>query len=150
MRIPIKFAELHMVLFMNGNLGTKISPKNKTGIVMEWDTDHRWLVVQYNGMVSLIPEATVASMQPESPKDIGYETFKSVLPTNFAPPARSIETAPLTGKINAQVSDPAKPVKGLTGLEGAPKFKPHTPKPAKTVEPTPVPLTDKVDKGESH
>lgn len=104
MRISVKFAELTDPLFLEGNLGKKLDPRTRTGLVMEYDTDLRHLIVQYKGHVAMVQHTH--SMSVANPADIGI-TYQAPKPT--------ITNTPWTG--TAQVSNPTLPKMGATGQE---------------------------------
>lgn len=111
--INIIYADLHTPLFMAGvNFGTKLDPTKRTSphLKLQWDDDNRRLVVVYNGKVCFIPEANIASAQPENPKDIGVEVVGA-----HVPPIAGVTTAgyvPMVANVSAtaQVETPMQRV----------------------------------------
>ncbi len=60
----LRFAELHTPLFFAGiNMGSKLDPTKRTGLVLTYDRVERELVVQYSGRTCIIPRENVASME---------------------------------------------------------------------------------------
>ena len=69
-RTAIRFAELHAPLFSRTegdrgtgvNLGMKLDPHNRTGLVLEFDEQTHHLYVTYQGVTSRIPETNIVTM----------------------------------------------------------------------------------------
>jgi hypothetical protein len=113
----LKFVELHNPLFLSGtNLGTKLDPSKRSGLLLEYDPKKRMLLVWFNQNLSLVPEPSVANMVPVNIKDTGYTepglVFEQVKPQEAPQP---------NSEIVAQVSTPHSHVfaaePGHTGQE---------------------------------
>lgn len=64
MRTPIKWTELHNPLFLGGcNLGIRLDPKVRHGLVMEWDEDKRSLYITYNKDITRVTETGIFHMK---------------------------------------------------------------------------------------
>lgn len=90
MRTPIRWAETHAPLFLNGsNLGQKLDPSKRQGLSMEYDEERRHLYVTYDNQrgasqTSRVPETSVLSMIEDGggvASENNYATTQSV-PTN--------------------------------------------------------------------
>lgn len=85
----VEYAELHTPLFLAGtNLGQKLDPHKRRGLIMVFDDDKKRLIVTWNGKHANIPEANVAS----------FVEGKVVEPVKVVPPK--------TGPMVAQVATP--------------------------------------------
>lgn len=97
MKTEIEWAELHAPLFLAGtNLGQKLDPKKRSGVVMAYDEVKRHLFVTYNGQTARIPETSVLSMVEystlvEAPK-LAVNAAPPVKPAGFDPYAAQVET----------------------------------------------------------
>lgn len=110
MRHIIKFANLHDPLFMNGsNLGTKLGAQRERPVQMQYDTELMCLAVYHKGNVTLIPHATVSSMDLANPAPLKFE-WNETAPLKTAPPPRQS-----SGPIVAQVENPTQPSEGRSG-----------------------------------
>lgn len=72
MQTEIKWAELHSPLFLAGaNLGMKLDPTKRAGLLMNYDEDKRHLYVTYtlSGVTSTarVPEPSILSMVEGAP-----------------------------------------------------------------------------------
>ena len=86
----IKYAELHTPIFLAGtNLGQKLDPHKRTGLVINFDEDKKRLIVGWNNEEAHVPEAN-CSMWVE-----GKVQQRS-----------GAATAPVKPKITAQVDSP--------------------------------------------
>lgn len=70
MLIDVRFAEIHAPLFLSGNdggfnLGMKLDPSKRKGLVLQYDRANKELVVTFNGMKAIVPGSNVASFIPE-------------------------------------------------------------------------------------
>lgn len=101
MLIPIKFAELHNPLFLNGtNLQLKLDPKHRPELVLVYDRTEKELIVFYKEALAIVPSTNVASMQPQDPLVFGAHPKPTAKVVPIVQP-----TAP-KGPIKAQVSTP--------------------------------------------
>lgn len=80
--LELKFAELHSPLFLAGkNFGLKLDHGKHRGIKLEYDRDHRELVVTWNDgkgeHQAIVPTTNVACMWPGSP-DVKVATVTPV------------------------------------------------------------------------
>ena len=100
--IDLKWCEVHSPIFLAGtNLGVKLDPSKRQGLKLQYDREHKELVIGWNKEQAIIPSSNVATMVVGSL------------------PKPALATAP-TGKVVAQVSTPQDHVfKG----EGAGKTK---------------------------
>jgi hypothetical protein len=100
--IDLKWCEVHSPIFLAGtNLGVKLDPSKRQGLKLQYDREHKELVIGWNKEEAIIPSSNVATMV------IG-----------LLPNANYVE--PVRGKVVAQVSTPQDHVfKG----EGAGKTK---------------------------
>ena len=100
--IDLKWCEVHSPIFLAGtNLGVKLDPSKRQGLSLQYDRDHKELIIGWNKETAIIPSSNVATMVVGSL------------------PKPALATAP-TGKVVAQVSTPQDHVfKG----EGAGKTK---------------------------
>jgi hypothetical protein len=109
--VDLKYVELHDGLFLAGkNLGTKLDPKQITGLTLKWDMQSQELVVAYNGQVS-ITSTNCKSRVPVNPTDFGIDWV-----TPGAQPFSRVVTAgsqPMVANVSrtAQVSDPTRGMK---------------------------------------
>lgn len=118
MRTEIEWAEVHSPIFLKTrhgtgiNLGQKLDPSKRKGLILTYDEDKRHLFVTFEGKTARVPEASVLSM---------IETEVSKVTVLTMPSNKPIES----GKpIEAQVDTPMSHVfagagKGKTGLEEA-------------------------------
>ena len=61
-KITLKSCELHTPLFLAGtNLQMKL-PQNRAGMTLEYDREHKELLVTYNGETAIVPSSNIASM----------------------------------------------------------------------------------------
>lgn len=89
-RIPLCFVELHNPLFHAGkNFGVKLNPGKLSGLKLWWDNEMRFLIVEWEGRTSLLPESSMQSMEQGEAK---------------VPIAQ--HTHPIVAGIQAQVSTP--------------------------------------------
>ncbi len=130
-KIPVKYVEFYQPLFMNGNLGTKVTPTTKGGVKIQYDNIEKQIEVIYGGSVSCTHVAGIASWQPANPSDIGVDLSIKEEPkiqtvsNNVQAPHNELITKQartLMAKANktAQVSNPTKPNQGAT-VTGKPK-----------------------------
>lgn len=73
--LDIKYAELHTALFLKGtNLGLKLNPHHRGGLILKYDREARELLVSFNGETAIIPTTNVASMvegkQPDRKEEV--------------------------------------------------------------------------------
>lgn len=117
MKTKIDWCELHAPLFLSGaNLGSKLDPTRRQGLVMEYCEVRQHLYVSYNGKTARVPETSVLSMVEAG------ETLaeKKLADENEACERRFLEAS--AKKFEAQVSTPqshvhAGPGAGTTGQE---------------------------------
>lgn len=113
MRVNLTYLELHNPLFLSGNLGAKIDPKNKGGIKMEYDFELVSAIVQYGGRIALIPSSNIASMtlDPAVAADVLGIKSSTVTP-KLAPEEKPFKSHPSVADISnkAQVSNPTTDV----------------------------------------
>lgn len=61
--LKLEFVELHSAVFIAGtNLGPKLNPVQRTGLVLEFCREHKELHVTWNGKTAIIPRENVACM----------------------------------------------------------------------------------------
>lgn len=113
MRININMACLTEDLFMEGsNLGKKIGiGQPKQPIAIQYDTALLSMIVQYKGLVALIPFGGIASMTVTNPKDIDVESGPAPAVARVVPSHPAVAPAPVT----AQVEIPTQPKVGNKG-----------------------------------
>jgi hypothetical protein len=112
MRHKVSFADLHNPLFMRGhNLGQKLSsnPSTRNPVQLMYDTELMCLIIQRKGFITLVPHATVSSMDVENPEALKIN-WDDVLPQGFDSPACQDD-----GPIVGQVDNHTKPALGRTG-----------------------------------
>lgn len=134
MRIKLSYLEVHngSTIFMKGNLGTKLTPKNKPGIIMERDMNDGSVYIVYNGELLILERTSVFSWMPENPDDVGVPktlmaaaqplTKSQIIDMHKAQNEAAIEIAQAVAKRgkSAQVQTPAD---AAIHLQGANKFK---------------------------
>ncbi len=102
MRIDIKQAILHEPLFVAGKNLAKAPHLNANGgkLVMQYDTVLQCLIVQYNGATSMVPAATVASMELKDPAQIAQKA-KSIngKPEGLESPAAAALKSAMTATV---------------------------------------------------
>lgn len=65
MIIPIKFAELHTMIFVGGrSLGPKLAPAMKSGLKLVYDRTEKELLVTIDGETAIVPVGNLACMIP--------------------------------------------------------------------------------------
>lgn len=105
-QVSVKFAELHVALFLNGkNFGLKLDPTKITGLTMIYDYDKEELLVSWNKL----PDVA----------HIMKSTCAYYIVGEIDPPPASVTELPRE-RITAQVDSPmmhvhAGPGKGKTG-----------------------------------
>lgn len=138
-RFPIKAAQLHTPLFLNGsNLGDKLSPASRTGLQLQYDTDLNGLIVQYQHAACFLPSSNVASSTLVNPADIGIQNSpvgtapvspQSRAPIPTAPAPRAAPMAPTIAPPqprSAQVSHPVQDAVNGMKMTSPSKYLPHT------------------------
>ena len=144
MRIRLSYLEVHngSTVFMGGNIGTKIEPAKRPGMIVERDMLDGSVYIQYRQSLLILERTSVFSWAPESPADVGMPDIQ-VAPKVHKTPVHmqsAVNDAQVAssrkGLKSAQVGTPAD---ALTHLQAAPKYRPH---PAK---PTPPPVLEKAD-----
>lgn len=106
MNIELKFAELHIPLFLAGiNFGTKLDTV-KRPIKLIYDRKEKEMIIFHNGIVGIIPASNLATMTPVNPAELiqlyGLDQVKQPAPVQAATPTR--------GRPKAQVSTPTSHV----------------------------------------
>jgi len=98
--MEIKIAHLHNALFFAGrNFGMKLDPGKLAGLKLEFDTEHKWLIVKWQDKESYVPLANISAMEPGKPH-------------KYAEPVHHPMVA---GIISAQVETPYGHVQGGLG-----------------------------------
>lgn len=106
MKLEVTFCELHTPLFMGGtNFGTKLDPTKRQGLVLTYDRDEKELIIEYKGIVSLVPSANAANMVLADPSAIGI-TAAQPKKIKVATPVTQVTHPMKTGIASAQVSTP--------------------------------------------
>lgn len=103
MKTNIIWAELHSPLFLAGtNLGLKMDPSKRQGLVMEFDEEKCHLYVQYNGATARVPEPSILSMVEGELKKPIKETpppyVKKVVTAQVSTPQGHVFEGPGAGK----------------------------------------------------
>ncbi len=115
MKIDLDFAELHAPLFFgNKSFGTKLYQKQHAGIKLVYDRAEKELIVEWNGVSTIVPVGNVANMVAKPAAAV-----EAKFPTEVKPAAPMPELARTR---TAQVSSPqghvhAGPGHGQTGQE---------------------------------
>lgn len=124
MKIDLRFAEIHAPLFLMGdkgvNLGSKLDPAKRKGLVLTYDREAAELLVSYQDMNAIVPVTNVVSMLEASGNsgkldlDVVRRAQKADTPI--------VVTTQVAKPIEAQVSTPqshvfAGPGAGQTGQD---------------------------------
>lgn len=61
--VSLEYVELHSALFLSGtNLGLKLDPTKRTGLVLTYDRPNQEVLVHFNGKIAIVPFTNVVSM----------------------------------------------------------------------------------------
>lgn len=138
-KIALSFVSLHNPLFMQGvNLGQRINTHMKS-VKLDFDVEKKLLYIQFKGKVCLVPDSNVESMDVIDPAQLGIEITPDPIaampqgPVTGIPRVDSVQSKLIEqnrallagGKPSAQVSDPTRPVEGMTGVTGKRKIISH-------------------------
>lgn len=111
MKTKMSWAHLHAPLFLTGatgqNLGDRLDPSKRFGLVLEFCDDTKHLYVTYKGTTIRVPEASIFSMVEGD-----------------AAPAKAQEAAQPNRKIVAQVGTPQSHVHAGAGAGDTGQAKP--------------------------
>lgn len=67
--MELKFCEVHTPLFLAGtNLGLKLDPSKRTGLLLNYSRKDQELEVEWNGEKGYVPSTNVVIFVPGSPK----------------------------------------------------------------------------------
>jgi hypothetical protein len=125
MKIDLRFAETHAPVFISGelggvNLGMKLEPKKRTGLTLQYDREHKELLVTFNGNTAIVPSTNVVTMIAAGPTaaKISVAEVKAAQKADTPVPS-PLPTGGLHPAFQAQVSSPtdhvfAGPGKGKT------------------------------------
>lgn len=96
MKIKLEYAELHTPLFLNASIGLRLRPKEKSGMILEYDTELACLLVQYNGAGAMLPSSNVASMTVDkSALPLVWINIPKVDPGTISQSSQILVTPPL-------------------------------------------------------
>lgn len=87
--IEVTFADLHNPIFLAGtNLGQKLDPTKRTGLVLNYDNENKRLIVEYNGYVCFTPDSNILTCQPKDASDLKVSVIHK-----HVPPVEKVKTA---------------------------------------------------------
>lgn len=102
-KVSLKYAEVHGHLFCGGtNLLTKLDPKQRHGLVLEYDKEHAELHVTYNNATRVLPSTSVFCYEEgtiEPRKAVLTEiTMRAGLKAQVDSPQAHVHAGPGAGK----------------------------------------------------